>query len=52
MKFGEIMYDISSNLTTLEKGLAVLSFLLLTSAVSMTIMDYKNKGKHINRKRW
>jgi hypothetical protein len=52
MKFGEIMYDISSNLTMLEKGLALLAFLLLTSAVSMTIMDYKNKGKHINRKRW
>jgi hypothetical protein len=52
MKFGEIMYDISSNLTKLEKGLALLSFLLLTIAVSFTILDYRNKGKHINRKDW
>ena len=51
-KFGENMYELSSNLTTLEKGLALLAFLLLTSAVLMTIMDYKNKGKHINKKRW
>jgi hypothetical protein len=52
MKFGEIMYDLSSNLTTLEKGLAVLAFLLLTFAISLTIIDYKNKGKHIDRRRW
>jgi preprotein translocase subunit SecG len=52
MKFGEIMYDLSSNLTTLEKGLAVLAFLLLTFAILLTIMDYKNKGKHIDRRRW
>jgi hypothetical protein len=51
-KFGEIMYDISSNLTTLDKGLALLAFLLLTFAVSITILDYRNTGKHINRKRW
>jgi len=51
-KFGEIMYEISSNLTTLDKGLALLSFLLLTFTVSITILDYRNKGKHINKKRW
>ena len=51
-KFGENMYDISSNLTTLEKGLALLGFLLLTFAVSITILDYRNKGKHIDKKRW
>ena len=50
--FGEIMYDISSNLTTLEKGLALLAFLLLTFASSITILDYRNKGKHIDKKRW
>lgn len=52
MKFGEFMYDISSNLTTLEKGLTLLGFLLLTYVVSITILDYRNKGKHINRREW
>jgi hypothetical protein len=51
-KFGEIMYESIMNLTTLEKILAFICFLLLTFAVSITILDYRNTGKHINRKRW
>ncbi len=39
-------------LTTLEKGLALLSFVLLTFAALITILDYRNKGKHIDKKRW
>jgi cell division protein FtsL len=51
-KFGEIMYESIMNLTTLEKILAFICFLLLTITVSFTIIDYKSKAKHINKKRW
>jgi cell division protein FtsL len=51
-KFGEIMYESIMNLTTLEKILAFICFLLLTMTVSFTILDYKSKAKHINKKRW
>jgi len=52
MKFGEIMYESIMNLTTLEKILAFICFVLLTTTASFTILDYRNKGKHINKKRW
>ena len=40
------------NLSPLEISLALLGFSLLTITVIWTILDYSNKGKHINRKRW
>jgi hypothetical protein len=52
MKFGEISSYMPTSLTLLEKGLIVLSFSLLTIACLYTILEYTNKGKHINRKRW
>jgi len=52
MKFGEYMYEMIMDLSPLNKILAFITFCLLTFAVVITIMDYTNKGKHINRKRW
>jgi hypothetical protein len=40
------------NLSTLEISIALLGFSLLTIAILLTILDYTNKGKHINRKDW
>jgi hypothetical protein len=51
-EFGEYMYEMIMNLSTLDKILAFIGFSLLTFAVVVTILDYRNKGKHINRKGW
>jgi hypothetical protein len=40
------------NLSTLEISIALLGFSLLTITILWTILDYTNKGKHINRKDW
>lgn len=52
MKFGEIMNILPTHLTALEYGLAFIGFALLTIAVVTTILDYTNKGKHIDRSKW
>lgn len=40
------------NLSTLEISIALLGFSLLTITILWTILDYTNKGKHINKKDW
>jgi hypothetical protein len=52
MRFGEYMYEMIMDLSPLNKILAFIAFTLLTFAVVVTILDYTNKGKHINKKRW
>ena len=52
MKFGEYMYEMITNLSSLNKILAFIAFCLLTFAIVVTILDYRNKGKHIDKKRW
>jgi hypothetical protein len=51
-EFGENSTYMPSNLSTLEIGLILLSFSLLTITILWTILDYTNKGKHIDKKRW
>ena len=52
MRFGEYMYEMIMQLSPLNKIIAFIGFSLLTFAVVITILDYTNKGKHINRKDW
>lgn len=52
MKFGEYMYEMIMQLSPLNKIMAFIAFSLLTFAIVVTIMDYRNKGKHIDKKRW
>jgi hypothetical protein len=52
MKFAQYMYEMIMDLSTLNKIIAFIGFFLLTFTVVITILDYKNKGKHIDKKRW
>jgi hypothetical protein len=46
------MYMLPTHLSPIEFGLAFIGFALLTYAVTITIMDYKSKAKHINKRGW
>jgi hypothetical protein len=46
------MYEMIMQLSPLNKIIAFIGFSLLTFAVAITILDYTNKGKHIDKKRW
>jgi hypothetical protein len=41
-----------TSLSPLEISLVLLGFSLLTITTIWTILDYTNKGKHIDRKKW
>jgi hypothetical protein len=40
------------DLSYFETGIVFIGFTLVTITILITILDYANKGKHINRKRW
>jgi hypothetical protein len=46
------MYMLPTYLSPIECGLAFIGFALLTFAVTITIIDYRSKAKHIDKKRW
>ncbi len=45
-------YDSFMALDTLSKIMAILGFALLTFTITVTILDYTSKAKHIDKKRW
>jgi len=46
------VYDSFMLLDNINKVLTIIALFLCTFAVVVTIMDYTNKGKHINKKGW
>lgn len=52
MRFGEYMYEMIMQLSPLNKIMAFICVCLLTFTVVITVLDYRNKGKHIDKKRW
>jgi hypothetical protein len=46
------LYDSFIALDSINKVMVVIMIGLLTFTVIITILDYKNNGKHINRKDW
>lgn len=52
MNYIEYFYYSIRMLSTIEKIISIISFILLTMTVSFTILDYTSKAKHINKKGW
>jgi|694.fasta_scaffold12503_10 hypothetical protein len=46
------LYDSFIALDNINKAMVVIMIGLLTFTVVITILDYRNNGKHIDKKRW
>jgi hypothetical protein len=46
------LYDSFIALDNINKVMVMIMIVLLTFTVVITILDYRNKGKHVDKKRW
>jgi hypothetical protein len=46
------LYDSFIALDNINKVMVIIMIVLLTFTVVITILDYRNKGKHVDKKRW